>query len=130
MAGGALPLKIKKIAGLGQGCSLFSASVSAVELRKLVGVPWSCLENWKLFWRAVAPARKLASWPQRLRAPSPSNGSPPPSLETGTAGLAAAGHTQAGRLVWPACLQAFLLEVCDPFELWETYHPTLSPLLS
>ena len=114
--------------------SLMPASVSAVGLcrgwwacpggpptrrgRLQAPLAWGC---------ACAKSRFLAAHP---RAPCPGNGPPPPSLATCAASPAAAGCSQYGRLIWPAYLQAFFLEVCDPFELWGTLHLTQSPLLS
>ena len=105
--------------------------VSCGLVQKLVGAggPPNPPEDCKPLARGCACAESsfLAAHPRAL---CPGNGPPPPPLATGAAGPAAAECTLHGRLVWPAYLQAFFLEVCDPFELWGTLHLTPRPLLS
>lgn len=121
--------KIKKIAGLGRGCSLSSLPTCQLwDCTDQVNAPRCWREDWQALPRSWGCAcAKANPWPRRPRAPSPGNGPPPPSLETGAAveaiGLVPAG----GRLIWPACLQAFLREAVTPFELWGTHRLTLNP---
>lgn len=77
--------------------SLVSTCVSAVGLQ---GMGWtSPRAGCKTGRPSVAGPRLRRNWllgPHRPRAPSPGNGPPPPSLETGAAGVEATGSVPAG----------------------------------